>query len=148
MNLLTATQTQSIAIIALLLAVVLVTALVFLVVQGRRQIAGLDTHLEELRKQLQKTQRAALAMQGQLQALRKQAGELGNRIELTASRQQDLEFRDMGSLTYDHASKLVKMGAAQDELISSCGLSPAEARLFELMHRRDAAREGSTSATS
>lgn len=61
---------------------------------------------------------------------------LEQRVTLTARRQQDLENKDAGSLTYDQASKLIQMGAAPEDLVKTCGLSQAEAKLVSLMAAR------------
>ena len=119
----------------------------------RQQLRSQTVILHGSRIELQKTQRATLILQTQLQALQKQARELQqqdaalqqqaemllNQTEIIAGRQQELESRDVGQLTYAHASRLASGGAAQQDLINSCGLSPAEARLLELMHRRSSA---------
>jgi type II secretory pathway pseudopilin PulG len=61
---------------------------------------------------------------------------LDQRVTQTQRRQQDLENKDSGSLTYAQASKLVQMGADPAELVKSCGLSEAEAKLVSLMAAR------------
>lgn len=61
---------------------------------------------------------------------------LEQRVTLTARRQQELENKDAGSLNYDQASKLIQMGAAPEDLVKSCGLSQAEAKLVSLMAAR------------
>lgn len=61
---------------------------------------------------------------------------LEQRVTLTARRQQELENKDAGSLTYDQASKLIQMGAAPEDLVKTCGLSQAEAKLVSLMAAR------------
>ena len=61
---------------------------------------------------------------------------LEQRVTLTTRRQQELENKDAGSLTYDQASKLIQMGAAPEDLVKTCGLSQAEAKLVSLMAAR------------
>lgn len=61
---------------------------------------------------------------------------LEQRVTLTSRRQQELENKDAGSLTYDQASKLIQMGAAPEDLVKTCGLSQAEAKLVSLMAAR------------
>ena len=65
---------------------------------------------------------------------------LEQRVTLTARRQQELENKDAGSLTYDQASKLIQMGAAPEDLVKTCGLSQAEAKLVSLMAARGVGR--------
>lgn len=72
---------------------------------------------------------AVLKLGGTLQTLEQ-------RVTLTARRQQELENKDAGSLTYDQASKLIQMGAAPEDLVKTCGLSQAEAKLVSLMAAR------------
>ena len=136
MDLLTTYSFQILAVTALLLSLLVIVALTVVVSRGRREIQQLASSVVVLHEQMQKTQRASLTLQSRLQAVHKQGSivekrisELDTRLELTAGRQQEIEFRDMGSLSYAHASKLVKMGAAPEDLVSSCGLSAAEARL-------------------
>lgn len=72
---------------------------------------------------------AVLKLGGSMQTLEQ-------RVTLTARRQQELENKDAGSLTYDQASKLIQMGAAPEDLVKTCGLSQAEAKLVSLMAAR------------
>lgn len=51
--------------------------------------------------------------------------------------QQVREGRDARSLTYSQANRLIQMGAEPDDLVRSCGLSPAEARLVSLVATRN-----------
>lgn len=51
-------------------------------------------------------------------------------------RQQSREGRDARSLTYTQANRLIRMGADPDDLVRSCGLSQAEARLVSLIATR------------
>lgn len=50
--------------------------------------------------------------------------------------QQSREGRDARSLTYTQANRLIRMGADPDDLVRSCGLSQAEARLVSLIATR------------
>jgi len=61
---------------------------------------------------------------------------LEKKLNKTAQRQQDLENKDVGSLTYEQASKLIELGAAPEDLVKTCGLSQAEAHLVSLMAGR------------
>lgn len=61
---------------------------------------------------------------------------LEKKLNRTAQRQQDLENKDAGSLTYEQASKLIELGAAPEDLVKTCGLSQAEAHLVSLMAAR------------
>ncbi|MDP3518780.1 MAG: DUF2802 domain-containing protein [Pseudohongiella sp.] len=61
---------------------------------------------------------------------------LEKKLNRTVQRQQDLENKDAGSLTYEQASKLIELGAAPEDLVKTCGLSQAEAHLVSLMAAR------------
>jgi hypothetical protein len=61
---------------------------------------------------------------------------LEKKLNQTAQRQQDLENKDAGSLTYEQASKLIELGAEPEDLVKTCGLSQAEAHLVSLMAAR------------
>lgn len=67
--------------------------------------------------------------------LSRQQQTLNRRLRLTTRRQQELELRDIGNVTYNQAGKMVAMGAASEDLMQTCGLSRAEARLVSLMHQ-------------
>jgi hypothetical protein len=58
------------------------------------------------------------------------------KLSRTVQRQQELENKDAVSLTYEQATKLIHMGAAAEDLVKTCGLSQAEARLVFLMAAR------------
>ncbi len=83
------------------------------------------------------------ALRGEITAVGRGAIGLGKRVKLvqdrlqdTERRQEDLEYKDVGDVAISHASKLVQMGAGAEELVSTCGLSKAEATLLTLMHSR------------
>ncbi|MCP5331204.1 MAG: DUF2802 domain-containing protein [Pseudomonadales bacterium] len=83
------------------------------------------------------------ALRGEITAVGRGAVGLGKRLtqvkeslENTRRRQEDLENKDMGDVAMVHASKLALMGAPADELVSTCGLSRAEASLLSLMAAR------------
>lgn len=83
------------------------------------------------------------ALRGEITAVGRGAIGLGKRVKLvqdrlqsTERRQEDLEYKDVGDIAISHANKLVKMGAAAEELVATCGLSKAEATLLTLMHSR------------
>lgn len=97
---------------------------------GQRQLAAMKKAVLELGRHQQKTgkslQRVESGHQQQLQSM-------ARRIDLTRRQQQELEMRDIGNVTYTHASRLVEMGADSDDLVANCGLSQAEARLISMM---------------
>lgn len=99
---------------------------------NQQQLAVMKKALLELGRHQKKTgrnlQRVHTGHQQQLQSL-------SQRLDQTRRQQQELELRDIGNVTYSHASRLVQMGAGSDDLVANCGLSEAEARLIAMMGR-------------
>ncbi len=89
--------------------------------------ARIDADIQLLRKEVTAVGQGAVGLGKRLQVLQR-------RQQSTERRQEDLEFKDVGNIAISHANKLVQMGAATDELMSTCGLSQAEANLVSLMH--------------
>ena len=119
-----------------------VSALLMLVVMGMqwanlRRIRGLEQALLESRKKQEALQRESNKT---ILTLGKALAAVDQRLGQTQRRQQDLENKDSGSLTYAQASKLIQMGAAPEDLVKSCGLSEAEAKLVSLMAARGVGR--------
>ncbi|KKO10694.1 hypothetical protein LCGC14_0021770 [marine sediment metagenome] len=119
------------------LTLMLTLALGVLQIINTRKISGLHKALDEdsARQEalLRANSGAVLKLGGSLQALEQ-------RVTLTSRRQQELENKDAGSLTYDQASKLIQMGATPEDLVKTCGLSQAEAKLVSLMAVRGVGR--------
>jgi len=120
-------------IIGVTLALMLSASMLFLSIHIMRKVAHLQTRLDTDMR----------ALRGEITAIGRGAVGLGKRMKQvqeglkdTQRRQEDLEFKDVGDVAITHASKLVQMGAAADELVTTCGLSKAEATLLSLMHSR------------
>jgi hypothetical protein len=94
----------------------------------------LDVDMSALRGEITAISRGALAQGKRVQGLQQ-------RLDRAEQRQEEFEFKDVGDIAITQASKLVKMGAATEELVSTCGLSAAEATLVSLMHAQSAARK-------
>ena len=60
--------------------------------------------------------------------------EVEKKLHQTMERQADLEQRDIGTLPYNYAIRLVEMGASSDDLVKNCGLARVEADLIALVH--------------
>ncbi|WP_086480801.1 DUF2802 domain-containing protein [Oceanospirillum sanctuarii] len=60
--------------------------------------------------------------------------EVEKKLNQTMERQADLEQKDVGSLPYNYAIRLVEMGATSDDLVENCGLARVEADLIALVH--------------
>lgn len=123
-------------ILMIALSVLVIAQLGFSVVQARR-LRELSLALAESsavqQELLGSTGTALLSVHSTVTALEK-------KLTRTVQRQQDLENKDAGSLTYEQASKLIQMGAAPEDLVKTCGLSQAEARLVSLMAARGIGR--------
>lgn len=111
----------------------LVLALLGMQVMNMRRIRQLSEALQGATTRqetlLRSSGQAIVTLNASLQAL-------DQRVTHTARRQQELENKDSGSLTYAQASKLIQMGAGPEDLVKSCGLSQAEAKLVSLMAAR------------
>lgn len=119
-------------IILVLLSVLVLVQLVFSVLQSRRL-----KMLEQSLTQSFATQQELLGSTGNaLLALHDNIAALESKLIRTAQRQQDMEIKNAGTLTYEQAAKLVQMGAAPEDLVKSCGMSQAEAKLVSLMAAR------------
>lgn len=116
----------------ILMAVLLASQFVFSVLQARRlrELSAALAESSALQQQmLGSTGKVLLSVNTTVRALEK-------KLTRTVQRQQDLENKDAGSLTYEQASKLIQMGAAPEDLVKTCGLSRAEAKLVSLMAAR------------
>ena len=60
--------------------------------------------------------------------------EVEKKLNQTMERQADLEQKDIGSLPYNYAIRLVEMGATADDLVENCGLARVEADLIARVH--------------
>jgi hypothetical protein len=101
------------------------------------------TCLKRSEQQRELVQKQLTKVMDELQAYKNTSIGLGKKVhsiemELadTVEKQQDLEFQDPNSLPYTQASRLIQMGADADDLVSSCGLSTAEAELLMLVNRQ------------
>ncbi len=115
------------------LALMFSGSMLFISLHVLRKVARLQDRLDADMK----------ALRGEITAVGRGAVGLAKRMKLvqeslqdTQRRQEDLEYKDVGDVAINHASKLVQMGAATEELVATCGLSKAEATLLSLMHSR------------
>lgn len=77
-------------------------------------------------------------------ALRRQVEQLAQRVE-QSSRTTVVQQPPVSARAYELAARLAAGGAGSEELVTSCGLSPAEAELAVLVH---GARPQRTPATT
>ncbi|MES3006147.1 MAG: DUF2802 domain-containing protein [Pseudomonadota bacterium] len=120
-----------VVIFGLMVALLLVAGVLAQALQTLRRMQNTQTllqaELRALRKEMTAVGQGAVGLGKRLQIVQR-------RLQSTERRQEDMEFKDVGNIAITHANKLVQMGAATDELISTCGLSQAEANLVSLMH--------------
>jgi Protein of unknown function (DUF2802) len=120
-----------VVIFSLFIALLLLAGILAQTLQAMRSMQETQilivADIQMLRKDATAFRQGAVGLGKRLQVLQR-------RLQSTERRQEDLEFKDVGNIAITHANKLVQMGAATDELISTCGLSQAEATLVSLMH--------------
>ena len=58
-----------------------------------------------------------------------------HQLRRLTERQEQTDFREPASPTYNHAIKLVQKGVSIDELMAACGLVQGEAELLIRLHR-------------
>lgn len=71
--------------------------------------------------------------------------EVEKKLNHTMERQAELEQKDVGSLPYNYAIRLVEMGASSDDLVENCKLARVEADLIALVHSELRKRKDSNS---
>ncbi len=124
-------------IFCLFIALLLMAGLLAQTLQAMRRMQEtqfrIDADIQVLRKEVNSFGQGAVGLGKRLQVLQR-------RLQSSERRQEDMEFKDVGNIAITHANKLVQMGAATDELMSTCGLSQAEAKLVSLMHGKAKSR--------
>lgn len=100
--------------------------------------ASIEGEMRVLRNEVVAVSRGAIGLGKKLQQAQ-------SRLQSAERRQDDMEFKDVGNIAITHANKLVQMGAAKDELMSTCGLSQGEATLVSLMHSKSKMGQNSPS---
>lgn len=111
----------------LLLAMGIVTAVILKRLVQTRQL------LEQNKEQEQQWQQQLVKVLSQMQ---QDQFEMRRQVSQALKRDNSSESREAGTMTYAQASQLLRMGADPAELVNSCGMSEAEARLLTLMASR------------
>lgn len=97
-------------------------------------------HLKRVREELATLQvresRQSGRMRKALQGVSDICRELNHRLTVLSQRQQELENRDSDQAAYSQAGRMVELGAGSEDLVESCGLSEAEARLLSMMYQQ------------
>lgn len=97
---------------------------------GRRKFSKRLNQMQDLQNDLRAITAAAIGVGERVL-------ELERRQRRLSERQEQLDNYDPANLSYEQAIRMVKNGAAADELVDVCGLSESEAELVTLMHRLD-----------
>jgi len=111
----------------LLLGMVALSYLILKKIAQTRRL--LEQNLESERQWQQQLIKVLSQMQQDQFEMRRQVSQALKRDTVT-------ESREAGTMTYAQASQLLRMGADPAELVKSCGMSEAEARLLTLMASR------------
>ncbi|MGO1295823.1 MAG: DUF2802 domain-containing protein [Vibrio sp.] len=101
---------------------------------ARQQIRALDKELNKSNKQL-------LEVRSVVVGLGQRVSEQKDIIAHLNERLNELEHEDTDGRLYSRASKMVKLGADLDELISECELPKAEAELMMSLQNKLAGKE-------
>jgi|GEM_PF-1743909 len=95
----------------------------------KNEIDGLNLRLKNLDNMLSAVMDGTFGMGEQLKGVTRD-------LQDTKRKQEQFERQDSGSVPYNQAVRMVANGANTDELISSCGLSKAEADLVVMLHHQ------------
>ncbi|MGX9417294.1 DUF2802 domain-containing protein [Vibrio sp. RC27] len=131
----------------IILGVCLVVVLVLFVIIGQvkrssmKQIEHEKVQREEVSNQLIKTNKQLLELRSVVIGLGQKVTDQQELLVLLNERLVELEQEDTDSRLYSRASKLVKLGADIDEVISECELPQAEAELMYSLQQKLAGKE-------
>lgn len=96
-----------------------------------------------IRRLKRQQKRDAARSQDDMRALSKAAVGMGQKVLETERRLNELMKKQFAMLnsqpehpSYDQASRLIKMGATEQDLVSSCGFSHAEAELLLSLNKQ------------
>ncbi|MFW1677700.1 DUF2802 domain-containing protein [Pontibacter sp. JAM-7] len=117
-------------LIPLFSASILVIGLVCLVLflRLRKYVQQQKALINVLRNELHAMTNSSIGMGRRLQDVEK-------KLNVTASKQQELENRDPDAVAYNQAARLMQMGANVEDLVRDCGIGRPEAELMALLHR-------------
>lgn len=114
------------SVVLLLTVVGLITLVLKRLAQTRQLLESREEHDKQWQQQL-------VNVLGQLQ---QDQFDMRRQLDQALKRDKSSESREAGTMTYAQASQLLRMGADPAELVNSCGMSEAEARLLTLMASR------------
>jgi chromosome segregation ATPase len=99
------------------------------------------TQRDEVQQQLNKTNKQLLELRSVVVGLNHKMTEQEDIIILLSERITELEQEDTDARLYSRASKLVKLGADINEVITECELPKAEAELMYSLQQKLAGKE-------
>ncbi|MZI92128.1 MULTISPECIES: DUF2802 domain-containing protein [Vibrio] len=125
--------------------VLIICLLILVVIQVRREMTKQSDALRQqnraLDKELTKANKQLLEVRSVVVGLGQRVSEQQDIIGHLNERIMALETEDNDARLYSRASKMVKLGADLDELISECELPKAEAELMMSLQNKLAGRE-------
>ncbi len=96
-----------------------------------RQLLGQG---QQTRDVIQGLQHSVAALDGENLEHAQSRQKVETQLKRLGIRQDQLELRELDSLPFGHASKLVKKGAGVEDLMGVCGLTQGEAELIVTLH--------------
>ncbi|WP_164880866.1 DUF2802 domain-containing protein [Aestuariirhabdus litorea] len=103
----------------------------------RRAIGAQREQVERLNKRIDMLESDLRAVGAGAIGVGQRLIKVEQRLSVTIDKQEALEQRDPSKVSYTEAGKLFEMGASTEDVMESCHISVAEARLIELMHRKN-----------
>ena len=95
--------------------------------QQRRSIHSLGNQVSQVNEQL-------LMLSDSGKGVGRKVVALDQRLKHTERKQQELEANDVQQVSYNEAARLLSLGADVEDLVTTCGLSRAEADLIKVLH--------------
>jgi len=117
----------------IILLFLLLLANSYLIVYYRRyyvnELQGLFQENNRLKKDIKAVCRGAIGVGSRL-------SNLEAHIDMLAVRQDQAELRQPALSSYSHATKMVAMGAKEEDIMANCGLTRAEAQLVVMLYSK------------
>ncbi|WP_020410445.1 DUF2802 domain-containing protein [Hahella ganghwensis] len=102
-------------------------ALMLYIRQQRHYIQDLEKRLETFDEQL-------LMVSDSGKGVGRKVVALDKRMKAAERKQKELESNDVQQVSYNEAVRLLSLGADVDDVMTTCGLSRAEADLIKVLH--------------
>lgn len=117
---------EYLALGAVAIAIIAVAYSMYSAVAVRKHLAILNTHIDQLGKELNAVNHSTLGMGRRLQSLVDSNTHLEKELE-------EIQKNDPVKVSYSEAARLVKMGASVEELMRACSISRPEAELVSAL---------------